>query len=241
MKTVLITGASQGIGLGCVEYYLEHGWSVIALDKNEISINHKSLTSLKIDFSQPNLSALLSEKLQGFNIDALINNAAIQVEKQMLETSEAEWDLVFNVNVKAVFLIIKTLAQKMSNDSSIVNISSVHARATSLGLAAYVSSKGALSALSRALALELAPKNIRVNCILPGAIDTPMLNKGLGRNSNPDVAKEKLTQATPLKKIGQPKEIAQLAFFLTDTLLASNITGQEFVSDGGVLARLASE
>jgi NAD(P)-dependent dehydrogenase (short-subunit alcohol dehydrogenase family) len=95
--------------------------------------------------------------------------------------------------------------------------------------------------MTRAMALELADYGIRVNAILPGAVQSPMLEKGLKRHGDLQIAKNRLIDATPLKKIGRPVDVAHLALFLADETLSGNITGQEFVCDGGVLARLCSE
>jgi NAD(P)-dependent dehydrogenase (short-subunit alcohol dehydrogenase family) len=115
-------------------------------------------------------------------LDALVNNAALQIVKPLLETTVAEWDAVMAVNLRAVFFAVK-LAHPLlkKRQGAIVNISSVHAVATSKDIAAYAASKGGLLALSRAMAIEFAPDAIRVNALLPGAVDTPMLRAGMHR------------------------------------------------------------
>lgn len=138
-------------------------------------------------------------------------------------------------------LLMRALAPSMRPGASIINISSIHARATSAGLAAYVASKGALSALTRATALELGARGIRVNAVLPGAIDTPMLRNALARNRPLDDAWNSLIAGAPLGRVGAPSDVAHLVAFLADSEVSGNITGQEFVCDGGVLARLATE
>ena len=122
-----------------------------------------------------------------------------------------------------------------------MNVSSVHSRATSNGLASYAASKGAVSALTRAMAIELGPRRIRVNSVLPGAIDTPMLERGLTRVGDPEMAKARLISGAILNQLGSPEDVAQLVMFLCNPALSGNITGQEFVCDSGVLCRLASE
>lgn len=240
-KTVLITGVCGGIGTGIARRFKEANWSLIGID---ISGDGNKYCDLFIpaDISDPLSVRKVSDAVrkQYGSIQCLINNAAVQFEKTLAETSEEEWKRIFSVNVDAVYYMIKHCMDMLEN-GSIINISSVHARATSKGLAAYAATKGALSALTRAMALELAEHGMRVNAILPGAIETLMLSKSLMRNLDTDAARKRLVHATPLKKIGSPEDIANLAFFLADSALSGNITGQEFVCDGGALARLSTE
>jgi NAD(P)-dependent dehydrogenase (short-subunit alcohol dehydrogenase family) len=128
---------------------------------------------------------------------------------------------------------------------AIVNVSSVHAVATSANIAAYAASKGALLALTRALAIELAPDNIRVNAVLPGAVDTPMLHAGLSRGhvagADLPALMQALSKRTVMGRIGQPTEIGQTILFLADSERSSFMTGQALVVDGGATARLSTE
>ena len=236
-KTAIITGAASGIGKATLELFKSKGYRVIGLDVEE------GAECRKVDISNSNDVQKFCKDLSGENIkvDVLVNNAAVQVEKQLVDTEEDEWDRVFGVNVKSIYLLTRYLDGQFSGTAAIVNVSSVHARNTSIGLASYVASKGAVSALTRAMALELAPKGIRVNSVLPGAVDTPMLQKGLGRNASHEESLSKLKRSTPLGKLGEPGEVASLIYFLSNNDSASNITGQEFVCDGGVTAKLASE
>lgn len=234
MKNVIITGASSGIGLACHDYFSKKGWNTITLDK-------QSGSTFQIDISSYKEIENFARNIKDIKIDALINNAAIQIEKTIANTTLEEWNQTLNTNLMPVFFMVQRLLPFFNQTASIVNISSVHAKATSKGLAAYVSSKGGVSALTRAMAIELAEKGIRANCILPGAIETPMLQQGLGRNLAPKQAMENLIAATPLKRVGNPNDIAKLAYFLAEAEYSSNITGQEFICDGGVLSRLASE
>jgi NAD(P)-dependent dehydrogenase (short-subunit alcohol dehydrogenase family) len=124
----------------------------------------------------------------------------------------------------------------------IVNVASVHALATSVDIAAYAASKGGLAALTRAMALEFGPVGIRVNAILPGAVDTPMLKEGLERSgTEPEAARQRLEGRTPLGRIARPEEIAQAILFLASAERSSFISGECLVADGGALARLSTE
>lgn len=241
-RTVLITGVSGGIGLSLAASFKEAGWTVVGVDLPGGEREEQCDLFLTADVADPaSVKAIAATVAQRYGrLDCLVNNAALQVAKPLVQTSDEEWDAVFGTNVAAVFYFAK-YCRELLVDASIINIASVHARATSQGLAAYAASKGALCALTRAMALELAQYGIRVNAILPGAIETPMLAEGLGRNRGADEARARLVQATPLKKIGSPGDVARLALFLADGSLSGNITGQEIVCDGGVLAKLASE
>jgi NAD(P)-dependent dehydrogenase (short-subunit alcohol dehydrogenase family) len=128
---------------------------------------------------------------------------------------------------------------------AVVNVSSVHALATSADIAAYAASKGGLVALTRAMAIELAPDNIRVNALLPGAVDTPMLRDGLSRGhvsgGSIDERLADLGAKIVMERVGRPDEIAQAIYFLANNELSSYMTGQVLTVDGGATARLSTE
>jgi NAD(P)-dependent dehydrogenase (short-subunit alcohol dehydrogenase family) len=134
---------------------------------------------------------------------------------------------------------------KAANGAAIVNVSSVHAMATSVGMTAYAASKGAVMALSRAMAIEFSPDNIRVNAILPGAVDTEMLRSGLDRGhldeGSVEDRLEDLARKTVIGRVGQPDEIARSILFLADGEQSGFITGEGLVVDGGATARLSTE
>jgi NAD(P)-dependent dehydrogenase (short-subunit alcohol dehydrogenase family) len=203
---------------------------------------------IQVDLSDPKAVRFLFadiENIEG-HLDALVNNAAIQLLKPLLETEPEEWDHIMGINVRAVYLTIKYAHPLMRiQGGSIVNISSIHAVATSENLAAYVSSKGALTALTRAAALELARDGIRVNAILPGAIDTAMLRSGLWRgNLATDTTENRILELGKkhsLGRIGKPEEIGETVVFLSDQAKSGFITGQSIIVDGGATARLSTE
>jgi NAD(P)-dependent dehydrogenase (short-subunit alcohol dehydrogenase family) len=180
-------------------------------------------------------------------LDALVNNAAVQVAKPVIETTVEEWDAVMASNLRSVFLFVKLAhpLMKAAGGGAIVNVSSVHAIQTSANIAAYAASKGGLLALTRALAIEFAPDNIRVNAVLPGAVDTPMLRAGFNRGhvGHGDMQErlDNLARRTVNGRVGQPSEIAHAIFFLADNEQSSFMTGQAMVIDGGATARLSTE
>ena len=154
------------------------------MDRSEEGVFPEGTTFLKADVSEPasvsELFTTVQEKTD--RLDALVNNAAIQICKPLVEMDVEEWDAVLNSNLRTVFLMAREALGLLKNaKGSIVNVSSVHAVATSKNIAAYAASKGGMVALTRAMAIEFADVGIRVNAILPGAVDTQMLREGLSR------------------------------------------------------------
>ena len=236
---VLVTGASGGIGGETARVFLENSWEVIAVDR-EPSWGD-GMMFLQTDLAEPAAVKQLgiSIRTKYNRLDAVVNNAAEQLTKPLIETSVGEWDHVMASNVRSIYLLTTELVSLLAHECAIVNVASVHAIATSPGLAAYVASKGAVLALTRAMALELAPRRIRVNAVLPGAIDTPMLRAGLGQRSGSPI--DALSNRHPLGRVGQPRDVAEAIYFLSDPRRSAFITGQTLVVDGGAIARLSTE
>ncbi len=231
--TAVVTGAAGGIGTAICDVFDANGWDVIAVDRVELDRRG----ALTIDLAD---AELVLERLGGLErVDALVNNAAIQLFKPLVETSIAEWNEVSAINLRGPFACLKACHQQLVDArGSVVNVASVHATATSRSVAAYAAAKGGLAAFTRASALELAPLGVRVNAVLPGAVDTPALRTGFARA--PD-AQAKLLDRTPLGRVGNPRDIAEAVAFLADNQRAAFITGQELVVDGGALAQLSTE
>lgn len=249
-QSVVITGAAGGVGRACVELFHQQGWRVLAVDVHQPNpVFAKEVKHFQADISiSAEVEALcdqLSAELSG-GLSALINNAAVQITKPIVETSAAEWDQVHAVNLRAPFLLSKTLFPHLAKaKGAVVNVSSVHALATSNDIAAYASTKGGLLALTRAMAIEFAMDGVRANVVLPGATDTPMLQAGLNREhvkgGSPAARKAALAEKILLKRLAAPEEIARVIYFLADSEQSSYITGQSLVADGGALARLSTE
>jgi NAD(P)-dependent dehydrogenase (short-subunit alcohol dehydrogenase family) len=249
-KTVLITGAAGGIGRATVDLFARMGWRVIGVDRagfgRDVPENGLFIQS---DISIGENLKTIFEQAHAFTgyLNALVNNAALQIAKPMLETSVEEWDAVMASNLRSVFLAVKLAHPlfKAAGGGAIVNVSSVHAVATSANIAAYAASKGGLLALTRAIAIEFAPDNIRANAILPGAVDTPMLRAGLGRGhvQGGDILErlDNLARKTVNGRVGKPEEIARAIYFLADDAQSSFMTGQALIIDGGATARLSTE
>lgn len=247
-RTVVITGVAGGIGSASAEVFADAGWRVVGVDrrnpKGKLCGVHEFVEA---DISEPHVLQQMYESIGRSmgDISALVNNAAIQVCKPIMETSVEEWDAVMASNIRSVFLGVKFAYPFMVRGGAIINVSSVHALATSVNIAAYAASKGALLAFTRALALEFADREIRVNAVLPGAVHTPMLISGLERGHLHGTDTEGLVAALGSKhvvgRVGRPHEIGQAILFLADTQRSSFVTGQALVVDGGALARLSTE
>ncbi len=247
MKRVVVTGSSGGIGQATAAAFVEAGWRVVGIDRaaapETIRSEIEAHTCDLADFDS--LTATLSGIAQAGEVDALVNNAAIQLNSLLVDTSDAEWDLVMRTNAGAAFVTTRELVGALERRrGAVVNVASVHAVATSGSVTAYASSKGALVAFTRAAAVELADRGVRCNAVLPGAVDTAMLREGLGRRPHPDGDEGNLAELidrTPLRTVADPRQIAETIVFLADPARSSYITGQSIVVDGGATARLSTE
>lgn len=248
-QTVLITGAAGGIGRATVKLFSQNGWRVIGVDRSDFGepfVTNGLYIQADISVGE-NLEAIFAQaKTFTTSLEALVNNAAVQIAKPLVETSVEEWDAVMASNLRSVFLGVKLAHPLLKADrgGAIVNISSVHAIATSINIASYAASKGGLLALTRAMAIEFAPDNIRVNAVLPGAVDTPMLRDSMSRGLSEGGIQERLdnlASKTVNGRIGRPEEIAHTIYFLADEAQSSFMTGQALVVDGGATARLSTE
>ncbi len=249
-RVMLITGAAGGIGRATVHVFSDHGWAIIGVDRNTFGDEFpKNGKFIHADISNPKHLEMIYEQAREFSqtLDAIVNNAGIQISKPILDTSMEEWDAVMASNLRSVFISSKLAYPLLKNagGGAIVNVSSVHAVATSVNIAAYAASKGGLLALTRAMAIEFAPDNIRVNAILPGAVDTPMLRAGMQRghlDGGSVVDRlENLAKKTVNGRVGKPEEIAHSIYFLADNTQSSFMTGQAMIVDGGATARLSTE
>lgn len=249
-KCMLITGAAGGIGRATVKLFAERGWRVIGVDRNPFGEEFPATgLFIQADISNPKEIEYIYDQARAFTstLNAVVNNAAMQIAKPILETTVEEWDAVMASNLRSVFLGARLAFPllKAAGGGAIVNTSSVHAVQTSANIAAYAASKGGLLALTRAMAIEFAPENIRVNAILPGAVDTPMLRAGLGRGhvsgGTMQDRLENLARKTVNGRVGQPEEIAHAIYFLADDTQSSFMTGQALIIDGGATARLSTE
>lgn len=237
-RVVVITGAARGIGAATVDLFRAEGWYAVGVDK-EADTETSADRFVAADVVDERSVIAAFEGLADLGgIDALVNNAAVSLSGSLTATTAAEWDEVMAVNVRAAFLATRAVNPLMQGrGGAIVNVGSVHALATTAGVAAYAASKGALVAFTRASAMDLAHDGIRVNAVLPGAIDTPMLRRG----ADDDGRIRSIAARTPLGRVGEAREVAQAILFLADAQRSSFITGSALVVDGGALTRLGTE
>jgi len=244
-RVAVVTGAAGGLGRATVAAFREDGWHVVGIDQAEKAATQHGHIYIRADLADAAaVESAFAEVARLQRVDALVNNAAIQIGSTVLETSPEDWDAVMASNVRSAYLTIRAAYPLMRDrDAAVVNVSSVHALATSQGVAAYATSKAALVGLTRAAAIELASSGIRVNAVLPGAIDTPMLKAGVQRRGAGavDAALSALAFRTPMGRVAQPAEIAQAILFLSDSVRSSFMTGHSLIVDGGATSRLSTE
>lgn len=233
-KICVITGGGSGIGKAICLRLATEGGKVVVIDiqdsgqqtADEIVERNGQSIFIKTDVSQGNeVEAAIGRTVQLWGkIDVLVNNAAIMTFKPIRELTEEEWDQVMAVNMKSAFLFCKYSLPYM-NRAAIVNISSVHYHDTTPHVIPYASSKGALETFTRGMSVEYDIEKVRVNCVAPGAVDTPML----WRNPNVKSGMEKIEG-----KIGKPEDVAAAVSFIASDE-ASFINGSSLHVDGGRL------
>jgi NAD(P)-dependent dehydrogenase (short-subunit alcohol dehydrogenase family) len=240
-KVAIVTGAAQGIGKAIVERYVAAGAKVVLADtqveKGSAIAAGLGENCLFVECDVGDKAAvesLVSRTVAHFGtVDIAVCNAGISHSADFLDLEEEQFDRVLRVNLKGPFLLGQAAARHMAKagGGTIINMSSINAVVASPHIVPYVVSKGGLNALTRVMALGLAPHGIRVNAIGPGSIDTEQLASIIG---NDEEALRKIMARTPLGRLGRPEEIAEIALFLA-TPSASYITGQTIYADGGRL------
>lgn len=235
MKTVVITGASRGIGRAIAKAFALSGYSVVATynsDKASADSLLEELSDYDITFYQLDVSnfdkvnQFATEVLKTRSVDVLINNAGIARQKLFTDITPDEYREMMGTNADGVFFVTQAFAKNMikNHKGSIINISSMWGQVGASCEVDYSMSKSAVIGFTKALAKELGPSGITVNCIAPGVVETDMV-KVLGEETLKDLADE-----TPLMRNGKPEEIAKLALFLAED---NFITGQVIGQNGG--------
>lgn len=237
MKNVLITGGSRGIGRSCVYEFIKKGFRVfLNYNKSEEKAleicKETGAIPVKADVSSYDEVRKMSEFIHENygSISVLVNNAGISQIKMFSDISENDWDNMFDVNIKGMFLVTKEFLPDMIHEKygKIINISSIWGVTGGSCEVHYSASKAAVIGFTKALAKEVGPSNINVNCVAPGVIDTEMNNE----LTKEDL--EELSDETPLCRIGKADEVAKLVYFLSSDD-ASFITGQVIGQNGGIL------
>ena len=236
-RVVIVTGGAQGIGEACARRFVREGARVVITDvadaPGQTLAAELGAIYVHCDVGhKPDVDALVSRTLAAHGrIDVLVNNAGIFKAAEFLDVTEADFDAVIRVNVKGSFLMGQAVAREMvkTGGGSIVNMSSVNGVLAIPTIASYNVSKGGINQLTRVMALALADKGIRVNAVAPGTIATELAAKAVLTS---DEAKAKIMMRTPMKRLGEPSEIADVVAFLASDA-ASYITGEIVVVDGG--------
>ncbi len=223
-KVALITGGSKGIGKGIAQRFLDEGAKVIIFD---IEKPDYDVDFYEVDVRKEEQIKKAFEEIK--NLDIVVNNAGIYFQASVEETSKEQLDKIIDVNFKGVYLISKyALPLVRKNKGNIINIASIVGIVPEPGSSAYCSTKAAIIMLTKCMAQEHAAEGVRVNAILPGPIDTPLLRRAL----TSEEAIQEYAKLIPLKRIGKPQDVANLAAFLASDE-ASFITGGLYSVDGG--------
>ncbi len=230
MQTVVITGGTSGIGLATADSFLKNGWNTVLIGRNTekgMQVERqlgKTYSPAQVAFIQADISKSSEVEhvkqitLNKFKtVDAIVNNAGIVIHGEVHETSEEDWDKIFDVDVKGTFLVSKAFLPTMieQDHGSIVNISSVSGMAGDRAMVAYNAAKGAIINMTRAMAIDYGKNNIRVNVVAPGPTNTPLFHQD----------KQKFAKNSPLNRIVEPEEVAAAIYFVASPA-ASAITGE---------------
>ncbi len=244
-RVAIVTGGNRGIGLATAQLFTQHGARVAIVGRDE-DVGRVALESLHdAIFLQGDVTRaddcerIVRETVHAFGrLDILFNNAGIILRNRNIETtSEAEWDATMDTNVKSVYLMSRAALPHLraTGGGAIVNTASYVGLVGFPGLAAYAASKGAVVNLTRAMALDHAAENIRVNCICPGSVETDMIHDAWKLYGDVEQAARVWASKHPIKRIAAPQEIAELVLFLASDA-SSFVTGAAIPIDGGITA-----
>ena len=233
-KNIFISGASRGIGKSMAQHFAKSNFNVVGTSRNNFKFDNdlENLFPIKLDVTSRNDVKDCFDELKSKNLlpDILINNAGITADQLFLRMSDDDWDNVINTNLTGTFNLTKIFLKNMIKNKfgRIINISSISGLMGNPGQVNYSSSKAALNGFTKSLAKEVGSRNITVNCVAPGFIDTDMTSY-IEENERNEILKQ-----IPLNKFGLPEDISKLVMFLMSDE-ASYITGQTISIDGGLL------
>ncbi|NJS36578.1 MAG: SDR family oxidoreductase [Brachymonas sp.] len=240
-QVVIITGSARGIGAACAQRFAREGAHLILADVDE-AIGKATAQALRAEFvrcdvaQKSDVEALVAQTLflHG-RVDVLVNNAGIFKAAPFLDVTEEDFDAVLRINLKGSFLMLQAVARAMVATGSkgrIVNMSSVNGVLAIPAIASYNISKGGVNQLTRAAALALADHGIRVNAVAPGTIATELAAQAVLTD---EAAKARILSRTPMRRLGQPEEIAEVVAWLASNA-SSYLTGEIITADGGRMA-----
>jgi NAD(P)-dependent dehydrogenase (short-subunit alcohol dehydrogenase family) len=236
-KVALVTGGASGIGLATVKRFLAEGAAVVVVDRDSekgapvaASLGDDALFSACDVSREEDVAATVARTLEWrHRIDVVVNNAGLMIFKPLEDHTLDDWNRVLSVDLLGAFLFTREAFRAMPNGGTVVNVSSVHAVETTANVAAYAAAKAALVALTRSASIEGKPRGIRVNAVLPGAVDTPMLRN----NPNVKAGLEVINKTD----VGKPEDIAALIAYLASDD-SRFVQGAAVLADGGRLTHL---
>ncbi len=246
-RVCLVTGAAQGIGEACIRRFAQEGAKLVIADVDDdrgqalaaqLQAQTPAVNAIYVHCDvgdKTQVDALVAQTIATFGrIDVLVNNAGIFKAAEFLDVTEADFDAVLRVNLKGAFLVGQAVAREMAKtgQGSIINMSSVNGTLAIPAIASYNVSKGGINQLTRAMALALVDKGIRVNSVAPGTVATELATKAVLTSED---AKIRILSRTPMKRLGKPSEIADTVAYLASDA-ASYITGEIVMVDGGRMA-----
>ena len=240
-KTAFVTGGSGGIGSAICTRFAREGASVVAADLQAASDLPDGVDFVAYDVTdEARVEGVFGELGKRWQqLDVLVNAAGIEIEKTIEETTLEEWNRIFAINVTGTFLSSKYALPllRKSSGASVINFGSYDGYIADPGLAAYCASKGAVHALTRAMACDHGPEGIRVNAICPGYVNTPMLQSFFGDSGDIESLKQAVRDVHPLRTYGEPDDIANLVNWLASDE-ARYASGQLWIIDGGLSAQV---
>jgi NAD(P)-dependent dehydrogenase (short-subunit alcohol dehydrogenase family) len=241
-SVALVTGAARGIGAGCAQVFAREGYTTVLADKDfeDVEKLAKNLTDEGLEAQAmlcdvtdgKSISDLFEVTLDTYGrLDALINNAGTHIAGNILETTEEHWDFLLTLNLKSVFLCCKAAVPALRGSrGAIVNMASMVGLAGQRDAVAYSASKGGIIALTKSLALDHTHEGIRINCICPGNVDTPMMQEWIEQQRDPEEVRSRVYNAQPVGRLAEPVEVGRAALFLaTEPFL----TGVALPVEGG--------
>jgi len=245
-KVCLITGGGSGIGRATCELFAREGAKVVVADKLlsaarvVAALIGEAAIAIEVDVAQSaSVRSMIDATIRDLGrLDVLINNAGYGIPGSVVETSEDDWDKLMAVNVNGVFFGCKYAipVMKQQGGGVIVNTASIVANVGIRNRAAYCASKGAVAALTRAMALDHVNDNIRVNCVAPGTIDSPYFEDIIRKSERPQELRRELEARQAMNRLGRPEEIANAFLFLASDE-SSFSTGSMLIVDGGMTAQ----
>lgn len=242
-KVAIVTGGAKGIGRGCAEVLAANGGRVAIVDVDreagedlarQMGPEQALFAACDVSNSQQ-VQQMIACTVERFGrLDLLINNAGYHISKSVEETTEAEWDYLIDTNLRSVFLCSKYAIPHLKRTrGTIINMSSMVGLVGQTNAGAYSASKGGVIGMTRNMALDLAPFGVRVNCICPGWVATPLVEDWFGQQSDPAASRKYIYGAHPLGRIATTEEIGRVALFLASEQSAF-ITGAALPVEGGL-------